>query len=316
MEHIQPTFTEITSSGIEHLDPKKPYIFISNHRDIVLDSALLNYFLHQAGFPTAEIAIGDNLLGREWIKDLVRLNKSFIVNRGLDNVEMLKASRLLSKYISHTIRERKQSVWIAQRAGRAKDGNDETYRGLINMLYMSSENGLIDHFKTLNVVPVSISYEFDPCDARKTQELYQETQIGDYIKSTNEDLESMQLGIVMPKGKGHLHFGKVINQKLETLSNLERKGEMITGICTEIDQQIQENYKLWPSNYAAHNLRKKMNSQNGYSDEQMVNFSQRLDEKLAKLNGDKSILKDIFLSMYEMPLMNQNKWAKKSSTVA
>jgi len=315
VNHIKPTFSEMTCSGVEHLDPKKPYLFISNHRDIVLDSALLNYYLHEAGIPTAEIAIGDNLLDRDWIKELVRLNKSFIVKRGLNNIEMLKSSRHLSKYIHHTILEKKHSVWIAQRSGRAKDGNDETYRGLINMLYMSSNNGIIEHFKSLNIVPVTISYEFDPCDGRKTNELYRDSLHGDYVKAANEDVESIKMGIVLPKGKGHLHFGKVINERIGALSSLDRKGEMITHICSEIDRQIQENYKLWPSNYAAHELRKNLDTTNGFSKEERDQFSKRMNEALAKLDGDKSKLRDIFLSMYEFPLLNKQKWANISSPV-
>jgi hypothetical protein len=315
-KHVKPTFTEMTCSGLENIDPKGSYVFISNHRDIVLDSALLNYFLHQSNIPTAEIAIGDNLLDRTWIKDLVRMNRSFIVKRGLDNVNMLSASRLLSRYIWDTVAERNQSVWIAQRAGRAKDGNDVTYRGLITMLYMSRTKGIIDHFKALNVVPVSVSYEFDPCDTRKTNELYH-IQKGDYVKSENEDVESMQLGIVMPKGKGHLHFGKPINSHLDHLASLDRKA-IITGICDEIDQQIQENYKLWPSNYAAHSLKTNDNSVKGFTEDDKKDFLDRMSETLKELNanGDAEVLKEIFLSMYEIPYLNQKKWSKSSSPIA
>lgn len=316
MKFILPTFSDLTCSGIEKLDPKKAHLFISNHRDIVLDSTILNYFLHVHGFQTAEIAIGDNLLKDDWIKDLVRLNKSFIVKRGLDNVEMLKASRKLSKYIRNTIQKRRESIWIAQRAGRAKDGNDETHRGLINMLYLSSDNGIIDHFADLNIVPVSISYEYDPCDIRKTRELYTDMIGGSYVKSMHEDVESMQIGIKEAKGKGHIHFGAPLRDNILAIPPNEKKAQMITAICHEIDKEIQSNYHTWPSNHLA-NL---MLTGNEPEEEVIGNdekeaFSKRLDNVQEILQGDSGMIRDIFLRMYQQPLANKRKWVGNSAFV-
>jgi 1-acyl-sn-glycerol-3-phosphate acyltransferase len=304
--HIFPTFDELTATGHQKLDPKKAYLFISNHRDIVLDSYILNYFLFIEGFKSAEIAIGDNLLKDAWIKDLVRLNKCFIVKRNLDNAEMLAASKKLSAYIHHTIHSRKESVWIAQRAGRAKDGNDETNRGLINMLGMSSANGLVTHFKQLNIVPVSISYEFDPCDARKTKELYVESQGKEYLKSEKEDVESMQIGIVEPKGKGHVHFGSPIDVELDAISGEDRK-EVISVLVENIDYQIQKNYRLWPSNLIANELLGFESKKEPDFEKDKEIFVTRMNTMLKGVEGDSDELRKIFLAIYQQPLLNKAK---------
>ena len=304
--HIFPTFDELTATGHEILDKEKAYLFISNHRDIVLDSYILNYFLFIEGFKSAEVAIGDNLLKDGWIKDLVRLNKCFIVKRNLDNAEMLAASKKLSAYIHHTIHQRKESVWIAQRAGRAKDGNDETNRGLINMLGMSSSNGLVTHFKQLNIVPVSISYEFDPCDARKTKELYVESQGIEYSKSEKEDVESMQIGIVEPKGKGHVHFGNPIDVELDSISGDDRK-EVISALVQNIDYQIQKNYRLWPSNLIANEIFGFQTEKGDRFENDKEIFVSRMNKMLNGIDGDTSELQRIFLAMYQQPLINKAK---------
>jgi len=305
--HILPTFDELTISGDENLDPDKAYLFISNHRDIVLDSYILNYFLFIKGFKTAEVAIGDNLLKDDWIKDLVRLNKCFIVNRSLDKAEMLESSKKLSAYIHHSIHSRNESVWIAQRAGRAKNGNDETNPGLINMLGMSSNNGLLSHFKQLNVVPVSISYEFDPCDARKTRELYVESQGETYSKSEKEDVESMQIGIIEPKGKGHVHFGTPIEAELDSISGEDRK-EVISLMVENIDFQIQKNYRLWPSNRIANELLGAESNKESNLEKDKEYFVSRMNKMLENVEGNINDLEAIFLAMYQKPLLNKAKF--------
>ena len=301
--NVLPTFTELSVSGLENLDKNNSYLFISNHRDIVLDSALMNYFLHKSGFSTAEIAIGDNLLKDQWIEDLVRLNKSFIVKRGLDKYEILNASKKMSQYIKDTIQHRNQSVWIAQRAGRAKDGNDKTNPGLISMFGMSAEGDAIEHFTKLNIVPVSVSYEYDPCDGRKTNELYTELTGVDYVKSEKEDVESMKMGIILPKGKGHIHFGTVLNEEIKKLPSNDRKA-IAAGISGLIDQQIHSNYKLWSSNLIANDLLLKNESNAGYSLEEKKNFLKRVDQTVGQLKGDQEKLRQILLGMYQQPLLN------------
>ena len=300
---ILNTFTDLTASGLENLDKNKAYLFISNHRDIVLDSAVMNYFLLLNDFSTAEIAIGDNLVKDPWIKDLVRLNKSFLVKRGLDKMEMLRASKVMSDYIKDTIVNRNESVWIAQRAGRAKDGNDQTNNGLITMFGMSSNGDIIEHYKSLNIVPVSVSYEFDPNDARKAWELYKEKHEGNYEKSEKEDVESMKLGIVLPKGKGHWHFGTPLDKELDAMPMDGKKSELMSAISEAIDHQIHSNYKLWSTNYLAHKwLGGKANGE--VSTEEEENFSKRIDSSLKDFNGDQQELKSLVMGMYQQPLIN------------
>ncbi|MEQ8324410.1 MAG: 1-acyl-sn-glycerol-3-phosphate acyltransferase [Vicingaceae bacterium] len=305
VHHIMPTFDELSVSGLDKLEKDKSYLFISNHRDIVLDSAILNYFLNEAGMGTAEIAIGDNLLKDRWIKDIVRLNKSFIVRRNLDKAEMLNASKHMSEYIADCIKNRGESVWIAQRAGRAKDGNDETNPGLITMLSMSAEENMLEHFKELNIVPVSISYEYDPCDIRKTKELYVESKGEEYSKSEKEDVESMQIGIVENKGKGHIHFGNCISSDLEKLDSNDRK-TISAHICENLDHQIHRDYRLWPSNEIAESmLQSNLNSISDNLDE--ARFLKRLQAALIDIQGDKEDLRSIFLGMYAQPAINKRK---------
>lgn len=306
-KNILPTFDELTVSGLENLDKNKAHLFISNHRDIVLDSALLNYFLHINDFSTAEIAIGDNLLKEKWIEDLVRLNKSFIVKRGLDNSSMLKASQKLSEYIYDTIYNRKESVWIAQRAGRAKDGNDETNRGLLTMFGMSSKGDLKDHFINLSIVPVSVSYEFDPCDSRKTKELYIEHSEGNYIKSEAEDIESMKMGIILPKGKGHLHFGKEISSEIRNLDSNVKKSLFISGISELIDKSIQSNYRVWPTNFIADSLITGITNIGTFTQEEEITFLKRIEKIESEINGNSKIVRNILLGMYQQPLLNKRK---------
>ena len=302
VNHILPTFRELTVSGLENVKKDRAYLFISNHRDIVLDSAILNYFLHEKGISTAEIAIGDNLLKEPWIKDLVRLNKSFIVKRNLDKTEMLEASKHMSAYISHTIKERGESVWIAQRAGRAKDGNDKTNPGLINMLSLGAEGDLVKHFSELHILPVSISYEYDPCDLRKTRELYTEQSGVEYIKAENEDVESMALGIVEDKGKGHIHFGRCLDNEILSQKGKDRK-EVIAFLCQAIDRQIRGNYHLWPSNTLAREMLdgKDVNGENG----EVKDLVDRLEKVYTEIPGDRDSLRNIFLGMYAQPAINK-----------
>lgn len=232
-------------SGVENLDPKKPMLFISNHRDITLDPALINLALHESGFTTLEIAIGDNLLSKPWISDLMRLNKSFIVKRSEKSKrELLKASKQLSAYVHHTLNDNQQNVWIAQKEGRAKDGLDRTNSALISMLLLNKSKTLsIEQYLTqLNIVPVSISYEFDPCDQHKAKELAELEKTGNYQKDEHEDIRSITQGILGNKGRIHLAFGKII------------AGEFADSkaVAAAIDEQIISNYKLYDSNQSAY----------------------------------------------------------------
>lgn len=241
---LQRTSDGLFVSGLEDLDPGMPHLFVSNHRDITLDPALVNYALHKQGRDTVRIAIGDNLLTRDYATDLMRLNKSFIVERSVRGPrQMLISLRHLSSYIVHSIVEDKVPVWIAQREGRAKDGWDRTEPAIIKMLTISMPKGgdLSEHIKALRIVPVSISYELDPLDAAKARELYEQEQSGDYQKAENEDLRSIGAGIAGNKGEIHVHFGEMLSGPFDSP----------TAVADDIDRQVVGNYKIQRSNLFA-----------------------------------------------------------------
>lgn len=240
-EMIERTTSRLTHSGMEHLSQDRAYLFVSNHRDIAMDPAFVNYMLYHAGFGTLHIAIGDNLLKRPYVSDMMRLNKSFIVRRELKGRELLKSSRLLSDYIHHCIQQ-KHNVWIAQREGRAKDGVDRTDTALLKMLGMSLRPApLAQALKPLHIVPVSISYEFDPCDELKGTELQQRAELGSYQKDDQSDINSIVTGLVGFKGHVHVAFGREL--QLEEQNDDE--------IARLMDAQIIENYLLQQTNFLA-----------------------------------------------------------------
>tara|TARA_R110001606_G_scaffold371888_1_gene528816 strand:- start:111 stop:1244 length:1134 start_codon:yes stop_codon:yes gene_type:complete len=238
---IEKTTSKLTNSGIENLSREKSYLFVSNHRDIAMDPAFVNYMLYHAGFNTMFIAIGDNLLKRPFVSDLMRLNKSFIVKRSLKGRDLLKSSKQLSEYI-HYLVENKDNVWIAQREGRAKDGVDRTDTALLKMLSMARrELGLKESLGALHIVPVSISYEFDPCDTLKADELYQKKELGAYQKDEKSDINSIVQGMIGFKGHVHVAFGEEICLESDDAD----------AAAALIDRQVVSNYLLQPSNYFA-----------------------------------------------------------------
>lgn len=239
---IERTTSRLTNSGLDKLSREKSYLFISNHRDIAMDPAFVNYMLYHAGFDTLYIAIGDNLLKRPFVTDLMRLNKSFIVKRSLKGRELLKSSRQLSEYIHHCI-EVKRNVWIAQREGRAKDGIDRTDTALLKMLGMARRPAaLADALQELHIVPVSISYEFDPCDALKGEELHQKQETGSYQKDEQSDIKSIVTGMIGFKGHVHVAFGDEL--ALDAAMDDET-------IAAQIDGQVVSNYLLQQTNLLA-----------------------------------------------------------------
>lgn len=239
---IERTTSRLTNSGLDKLSHDKSYLFISNHRDIAMDPAFVNYMLYHAGFDTLYIAIGDNLLKRPFVTDLMRLNKSFIVKRSLKGRELLKSSKQLSEYIHHCVAS-KRNVWIAQREGRAKDGVDRTDTALLKMLAMARRpEALGDALQALHIVPVSISYEFDPCDALKGEELYQKQQTGGYEKDEQSDINSIVAGMVGFKGHVHVAFGDEL--KLNDAMDDE-------AVAALIDDQVINNYLLQQTNWLA-----------------------------------------------------------------
>ncbi|WP_432455295.1 MULTISPECIES: 1-acyl-sn-glycerol-3-phosphate acyltransferase [unclassified Agarivorans] len=241
---IKTTTSQLSSSGLDHLDLTKPHLFISNHRDIALDSAFINYILHNNGQDTVQNAIGDNLLTKPWVSDLMRLNRSFIVKRSATTKrEKLENSKQLSAYIQHTLSHTSDHIWIAQREGRAKDGLDVTNSALISMLALNKpkQQSFADYINQLNIVPVSISYEFDPCDVAKANELVSQNQHGEYLKQEHEDISSISRGIVGQKGRVHVHFSETLQGEFESAKQ----------VAQALDKAIIGNYQLMPTNWLA-----------------------------------------------------------------
>ncbi len=287
---IKHTVDEITSSGLENLSKNEAYLFISNHRDITLDPALLNYILLKNGFDTVEIAFGDNLLMNDFVSDLIRVNKSFIVKRNLPIMEQLGASKQLSGYINYVI-HRNQSVWIAQREGRAKDGNDLTNSAVISMISLSRREGdkpFGEFIRNLKIVPIAISYEYDPCDRLKALELYNIKTKGKHSKSATEDLVSMNRGIAGYKGRIHYSFGDPL------LGDYANDKE----VAKELDRSIQGGYRLWPTNYIAYDLLSGSPEYSGmYTEDEKKKFLENSD----KFADD---VKKIIYEIYANPVKN------------
>ena len=294
------------------ISPEHNYTFMSNHRDIVLDSAILSKLLIDAGFKTTcEIAIGDNLLSLPWVKDLVRVNKSFIVKRSASFREMLTSSKTLSKYMHFAIQEKKENIWIAQREGRAKDSDDRTSESILKMMSMGGEGSIIERITQLHIVPMTISYEYDPCDYLKAAEFQLKRDNPDWKKGPQDDIISMQTGIMGYKGHVHYHCSPCIDEYLQTLDSEMPKNELYATIVRHIDREIHRHYRLFPNNYIAHDLLTGKDEQTAhYQPADKVNFERYLAEQLEKITvpqPDIAFLRERILTMYANPLRNY--WA-------
>lgn len=294
------------------ISPEHNYTFMSNHRDIVLDSAILSKLLIDAGFKTTcEIAIGDNLLSLPWVKDLVRVNKSFIVKRSASFREMLTSSKTLSKYMHFAIQEKKENIWIAQREGRAKDSDDRTSESILKMMSMGGEGSIIERLTQLHIVPMTISYEYDPCDYLKAAEFQLKRDNPDWKKGPQDDIISMQTGIMGYKGHVHYHCSPCIDEYLQTLDSEMPKNELYATIVRHIDREIHRHYRLFPNNYIAHDLLTGKDEQTAhYQPAEKVNFERYLAEQLEKITvpqPDIAFLRERILTMYANPLRNY--WA-------
>ena len=289
-------------------DKSKAYTYVSNHRDIILDSGFLSILLIDQGMDTVEIAIGDNLLVYPWIKKLVRVNKSFIVQRALTMRQMLESSARMSRYMHYTINEKKQSISIAQREGRAKDSNDRTQDSVLKMLAMGGEGDLIDRLMEMNIAPLAISYEYDPCDFLKAQEFQLKRDIEGYKKTTQDDLISMQTGLFGYKGKVHFQTAPCINDKLEQLDRSLPKQELFSGISACIDRRIHGNYRIYSGNYVAYDwLNNTSEFADHYTSEEKQRFVTYIEQQLGKIkipNKDEDFLRGKLLLMYANPLVN------------
>jgi glycerol-3-phosphate O-acyltransferase len=300
------SISELTNSGLGQLDPSKKYLFISNHRDIGLDSAYLNKALFEAGFTTTQIAIGDNLMTHRLAELIFRINKSFAVIRSGGPRELYQHSMRMSAYIHEMIHTGQDSIWIAQREGRAKDGNDRTQIGILKMLSLSNQGDLIDHFEELNIVPVSISYEYDPTGLVKTLSHLRKLKNPEFKKSFTEDIQHILLGIKGQKGHVHFHFGKPINSRLQPLRALDNAKKQLEELVAMLDKSIHTNYRLHPINYIACDLlRGTQKYQSYYNPEELREITAFFDKQLALLPADQlEEGRKYLLGIYANPVWN------------
>lgn len=301
--------------NVDAIDMEKRYTFVSNHRDIVLDSALLDVLLVDAGCKTTcEIAIGDNLLSLPWVKDLVRINKSFIVERSVSLRQMLLSSKRLSDYMHLVIAQKHDNVWIAQREGRAKDSNDRTQESIIKMMVMGGEGSLVERLKGLHIVPLAISYEYDPCDFLKAQEFQLKRDIADWKKGPMDDVVSMQTGIMGYKGHIHYDAAPCIDAWLDTLDPDMPKADFFKTVATHIDEEVFCRYRLYPSNYVAlDELEGTTAHADRYTAEQKAQFDGYIAQQMAKIqlpDKDEAFLRERLLTMYANPARNQEQLLK------
>ncbi len=301
---ISTSISELTVGGLENLDKDQSYLFISNHRDIVLDSALLNVEIYKFGYKPTEIAIGSNLLVYQWIEDVSRVNRSFIVKRNIPVRQLLQSSHLLSNYIRQTIIANGNSIWIAQREGRSKDGLDQTSPALLKMLNMSNKRKFVRGFQELVIVPMAISYEIEPCGNEKVAELLKRQADPDFRKSEKDDLLSMVSGLKNQKGRVHIQFGNPIDRS--TLKGLSKEGNIndrLKILAEYIDIQIYNNYRLYPNNFIAYDLYYNCNRYiNRYTIEEQRSFIELTHQRLKLVDEDRQEAMELWLKMYATPV--------------
>ena len=313
LEVIAKTTTSgISLGGIKYLNPNISYTYITNHRDIVLDASFLNLALTRRGIPSTEVAIGNNLLIYDWIEDLVRLNKSFIVKRNTGVREALTAAKQLSAYIHHTILDKRESVWIAQREGRAKDSSDHTQESLIKMMALEGSGTFIERLKEINLMPVSISYEFDPNDYLKAREFLLKRRNPEYKKSQRDDLFSMETGLLQFKGKVHFQLTPRINSRLEQIGETKDRNTAAKWVGRIIDQAIHRSYEIFDINYVAYDmLHGGERFKARYSEEKKTEISDYFNTQLDKVDladisfEEREFMMNKMCVMYANPLKNK-----------
>jgi len=324
---IQMTTSGLSFTNMESLSRSKSYLFLSNHRDIILDSALLNVSLLEQGHRTTQIAIGDNLLLKKVVEDIVRVNKNFIVNRNVNAKEVYYYSLRLSNYIRSCIASG-TSIWIAQREGRSKDGDDRTATGLLKMFTMSSEKSIEDALIDLHIVPMAVSYEYDPCDLLKANELVHLKLTGNYEKKNGEDFHSMLTGLTGHKGRVNIAVGNGLEPVIDSLRSVLNKNEKFRLLTQAIDSEMHRIYKLWPTNYIAYDL---LFGGRTYTDQyshiQKIAFSNHIRSHVLRLgiNRRKSglprenfskITREILLQMYANPVINKREVTRQSEAAS
>lgn len=315
LEMLAKTTTSgITLGGLKYHNPGINYTYITNHRDIVLDASFLNLAFLRKGVSTSEVAIGNNLLIFDWITDLVRLNKSFIVKRNTGLREGLEAAKKLSAYIHHTILEKRESIWIAQREGRAKDSSDHTQESLVKMLALGGEGSFMERLKEINLMPVSISYEFDPNDYLKAKEFLMRRRDPNFRKTQRDDLFSMETGLLQFKGKVHFQLTPRINTKLDQLGDFKDNNTAAKYVGCLVDQAIHRSYEIFTINYVAYDmLHNTTRFSRNYTEQQKQETIDYFNRQLAKADIDdlkedeRDYMMEMMLYMYANPLKNKLK---------
>ena len=308
---VNRTTSGLSSDGLENLLPGRCYTFITNHRDIVLDASFLNLCFIRRRMPLTQIAIGNNLLIYDWITDLVKLNRSFIVKRDVRLVDALDAARHLSAYIHYAVNTRGESVWIAQREGRAKDSNDLTQESLIKMVGLSPEKDTRDNVLSANLLPVAISYEYDPNDYLKVREFLLRRRDPNFKKSQHDDLLSMETGLLGRKGRVHFRFGRCINQDLEQ-SGVTGRLEVVRQACQLIDNTIHSGYEIFPGNYIAYDeVEGTKRFADRYTAADVEQFDSYIAAQLERVDvenitaDERAFMRTMMLTMYANPLKNK-----------
>lgn len=306
------TTAGVTASGVEKINPEKNYTFITNHRDIVLDASFLNLIFLRRNMRTSEVAIGDNLLIYEWITHLVKLNGSFIVKRNLPTRQALDAARQLSSYIHHAITEKHESIWIAQRQGRAKDSSDHTQESVLKMLGLAGDGSMVQNLSEINIFPVAISYEYDPNDYLKAREYLLRHRDPEFKKSKRDDLFSMETGLMQYKGRVHISFANCISPMIDAMPADIDKQDAIREICHHIDCGIHSGYKIYPINYVAYDKAFDTDMyRDRYSDEDIAKVHDYIEGQLDKVDisdvtpQERSFMRTYMYMMYANPLRNK-----------
>jgi len=302
------TQTRINSANWNFTKDGKSHLFISNHRDIVLDAAILNILMFLNRRETVEVAVGDNLLIIPWVADMLRLNKSFIVKRNLPIKQLLESINQLSAYISHTIIHRNQSIWIAQQEGRAKDANDRTQTSVLKMLSLNKKNDPLEALKDLNIIPLTLSYEYDPCDYLKAKESQMKRDNPEFKKTFFDDVENMKTGIMGYKGRIHLQFGHPINDKLENMDDKANRSVILSKTASIIDKEMHLNYYFYTHNYIAYDMMTDSHTfAKKYKLVDLHNFENYINKQMDKIeieNKDEDFLRLKLIQMYGNPLKN------------
>lgn len=296
----------VTFNGLENVPEGKGYLFVSNHRDIILDSAFLNTYLAQHGHQTSEIAIGSNLLIFPWITDLVKLNRTFVVKRNLSVKELMVSSMIQSKYIRHTIIDKKTSIWIAQREGRTKNGDDKTQGSVLKMFNMASSGDVLSSLAEMNIVPMTISYEYDPVDVYKVIEQYNKKIDPEFKKNKVDDVAGMRNGLTCKKGRVNITLGKSVSEEILKMPKAPNKNIQYEEVAKFLDRKIYDGYVLYPINYVtADMLNGTKRFENFYTKDDEKNVRDYIEEQSKKFTGDVELQKKMLMEIYANPVFNK-----------